>query len=63
MFLLNRRQFLRVSASLAGAFTFSRLTAHDQPVRFGIITDSHYADRDRRAHATSGIPLAKQKRL
>lgn len=46
MFLLNRRQFLRVSASLAGAFAFSRLAAHDQPVRFGIITDSHYADRD-----------------
>jgi len=46
---INRRRFLQYSGALAGATFFSPLDlfSKDKPIlTFGIVTDSHYADRD-----------------
>jgi predicted phosphodiesterase len=46
---INRRKFITLSGTAAGAIMvrpqlFSK--NHHRPIRFGVITDSHYADRD-----------------
>jgi len=48
-FKINRRKFITLSGTAAGALMITpQLFAknHHRPVRFGVITDSHYADRD-----------------
>jgi alkaline phosphatase len=46
---INRRKFLSLSGSLAGAMAFapsSIYSSQSAQVKFGLITDSHYADRE-----------------
>ena len=48
-FQIDRRRFLSYSGAIAGAALFNPLDlfSKDNPIlRFGIVTDSHYADRD-----------------
>ena len=43
---LNRRTFLKLSGSAAAAFALPIGCSSYSTVRFGLVTDSHYADRE-----------------
>ena len=49
-FIINRRKFLTLSGTAAGVLmTSTNLFAQNKnKIRFGVITDSHYADREAR---------------
>lgn len=48
-YIVDRRKFLQISGTLAGAAFFNPALLYakeDAIIRFGIVTDSHYADRE-----------------